>query len=249
MSRRRKRKSINLIWIIIFIIFISFAYLIFKNQANFFKNNTATTLPTTTILNLKPISFETKTIKKEENTYNINVNYPYFNVSFLDQKITQFINEQINNFTNDFGNTEIFNDNKNTLDIIFDPYLVSNDWVSLRFVNAIYTGGAHGNQQIITKNFDLQTKQEVQLKYLFKNDAYLTFLSDKAITKFMADNISQESWIKEGASAKYKNFENFTYSSDGKAMIFHFNPYQIAPYSEGILTLEVNKAELTAFLK
>lgn len=249
MSRRRKRKSINLIWIIVCIIFCLLAYLIFKNKDNFFKNNTTTTASTTTVLSLKPISFETKTISKEESTYRIDANYPYFNVDFLDQKITQFVNSQINSFINDFGSLETFSGNKNTLDIIFDPYLVSNDWVSLRFVNAIYTGGAHGNQQIITKNFDLQTKQEVQLKYLFKNDAYLTFLSDKAITKFMADNISQESWIKEGASAAYKNFENFTYSSDGKAMIFHFNPYQIAPYSEGILTLEVNKAELTVFLK
>jgi hypothetical protein len=119
----------------------------------------------------------------------------------------------------------------------------------LRFINVVYTGGAHGNQQIITKNFNLLTKQEVQLKHLFKNDTYLTFLSEKAIAKFIADNISQESWIKDGASAKYDNFENFTYSNDGKSVIFHFDPYQIAPYSAGILTLDVSKSELTSFLK
>jgi hypothetical protein len=32
-------------------------------------------------------------------------------------------------------------------------------------------------------------------------------------------------------------------------MIFHFNPYQIAPYSEGILTLEIKRTELMDFLK
>lgn len=249
MSRRRKRKSTNLVWVIVLAIICVVAYFVFKNKYNFFNNNSIITTTTTTVLNLKPISFETKTIKQEDNTYTINVAYPYFNIDFLDQKIIQFINGQIESFINDFGNLEAYNGNQNTLDIVFDTYLIANDWVSLRFVNAVYTGGAHGNQQIITKNFNLQTKQEVQLKHLFKNDTYLTFLSEKAINKFIADDISQESWIKEGVSAKYENFENFTYSPDGKSMIFHFDPYQIAPYSEGILTLEVAKSELVDYFK
>jgi len=81
---------------------------------------------------------------------------------------------------------------KNTLDVIFDPYLTSNNIVSIRFIDAVYTGGAHGNQQIVTKNFDLKTGREIQLKHLFKNDDYLNYISKKAIEKLTNDNISEK---------------------------------------------------------
>ncbi|MDD3156388.1 MAG: hypothetical protein PHP14_03195 [Candidatus Pacebacteria bacterium] len=42
-----------------------------------------------------------------------------------------------------------------------------------------------------TKNFDLKTGREIQLKYLFKNDTYIEYISDKAIEKLDSDNISE----------------------------------------------------------
>ncbi|MFA5091488.1 MAG: hypothetical protein WC483_02650 [Candidatus Paceibacterota bacterium] len=127
MTRHRRKKSINLFWIILLMILGFLVYFVFKNKDNFFKKDINQPTSTTTTLNSLPISFETKNIIKDENTYSININYPYFKINFIDKSINDFINEQINSFVNDFGSNKIFNDNKNTLDIVFDPYLISND--------------------------------------------------------------------------------------------------------------------------
>jgi len=166
-------------------------FIFLQNQSNLFKKETTTT--SSKELDLpKTITFETKNIKDGQEKYVINITYPNFNISFVDQNIQKFIDKSINDFKNEFAEYEIFSDNKNSLDIYFDAYLISDKFISIRFISSIYTGGAHGNQQISTKNFDLITKREVILKDLFKNDEYLAYLSKKAIDKFISENISNK---------------------------------------------------------
>jgi hypothetical protein len=248
MGRHKKQKQSNFIWWIIFIVFCILIYLIWKDNGKFFKKETTTTELTQTTIISKKINFETKTIKEESDKYIINISYPYFNINFVDNNIQSFVNNTINNFKGDARVSEVFS-SKNTLDVLFDHYLISQDLISLRFIDAIYTGGAHGNQQINTKNFNLKTKKEILLKDLFKNDSYLAFISQKAIQKLLLDDISDKNWINEGASPKYSNFENFTYNANNNGLIFHFSPYQVAPYSEGIVTFELPINSLTGFMK
>jgi len=246
MGRHKKQKQSNFIWFIIFIAFCILLYLILKDRINFPSTSTTTSSTTTTII--KSLEFETKTIKDEQNIYTINASYPYFNISFIDESIKKFIDESIIDFKNNFLNNQD-SYHQYSLDIIFEPYLVSNQLVSIRFISSIYTGGAHGNQEITTKNFNLLTKQEIKLNSLFKNDEYIKYISDKAIDYFLNKNISNNIWLEEGAGPKYSNFENFTYSSTKTSLIFHFSPYQIAPYSEGVLTFEIPISDLSKFMK
>lgn len=248
MGRHKKQKNSNFIWWIIFIVFCFVVFLIQKEFGNFFKKETTTTLVSTTTTTINVIKYQIKEIKEEDKNYIINISYPYFNISFIDKNLSNFIDSSISNFKN-YAEPPLSSSYKNTLDVIFDPYLTSNNIVSIRFIDAVYTGGAHGNQQIVTKNFDLKTGREIQLKHLFKNDDYLNYISKKAIEKLTNDNISEKNWINEGAGPKYTNFENFTFSKDHNSLMFHFSPYQVAPYSEGIIIFEVATEELKEYLR
>jgi len=249
MGRHKKQKHSNFIWWIVFIIFCIFCYLVWKDYGKLLFPNNAIKPTTTVTTKLTSVNYTTEKIKDEQDKYIISISYPYFNIDFVDKNIKSFIDLSTTDFKNDIRNFEIFNNNKNTLDIFFEPYLVSSSTISLKFVVSVYTGGAHGNQIITTKNFDLSSKREVQLKDLFKNDSYLNVISQKAITKFTNDKISDSQWLLEGAGPKYDNFKDFTYSTNGQSFVFHFDPYQIAPYSSGLLTFEIAKTELANYLK
>lgn len=250
MGRHKKPKHSNFIWWIVFIALCVFTCLVWNEYGkDLFSNTTSVTTVTTKKVILTPIDYTTKEIKEEKEKYILAVSYPYFKVDYVDKSIKTFIDLSINEFEKDIQDYEIFNDNKNSLDIFFESYLISTSAISLKFVVSTYTGGAHGNQIITTKNFDLISKREVQLKDLFKNDSYLTYLSQQAIEKFTKSNISNSQWLVDGAGPQYINFKDFTYSADNKSLIFHFDPYQIAPYSSGLLTFEVAKSELVNYLK
>ncbi len=244
----KKRRSNTLKWII-FIVFCLIIWVLFENF-NFFvnRNNSNNENITNTTTTLTNIQYETRKINEENGTHIINVSYPYFNIAFIDDNIKSFINKTIEDFKN-YTEIPASSSYKNMLDIVYDTYLISDDTISIRFIDAVYTGGAHGSQQVATKNFDLKTGREIQLKYLFKNDSYIEYISNKTIEKLDADNISEIHWIQEGAGPKYDNFENFTYSKNGDNLVFHFNPYQVAPYSAGIVTFELPISEVKDFLR
>lgn len=245
----RKKKRNNTFKWIVFIVFCLIIWILFKNFNAFLNenksNNENSSTTTTTIVS---IQYETKKINEEKEAYTINVSYPYFNIAFIDDNIDSFIHKSIEDFKN-YTEPPVSSSYKNVLDIVYDAYLVSDNIISIRFIDAVYTGGAHGSQQVATKNFDLKTGREIQLKYLFKNDTYIEYISDKAIEKLDSDNISEIHWIQDGAGPKYSNFENFTYGKNGDSFIFHFNPYQVAPYSEGIVTFELPVEDLKEFLR
>ena len=249
MGRHKKQKPSNFIWWIVLLVLCIFVYLIWQEYGKTLFKST-TTVPTTTVTSkASSVAYTTETLKDEQDKYVVTISYPHFNINFIDKNIKNFIDLSISEFKDDIKNYEIFNDNKNTLDIFFEPYLLSSNTISLKFVTSIYTGGAHGNQIITTKNFDLINKREIQLKDLFKNDSYLNVISQKAIAKFTADKISDKEWLSEGAGPKYDNFKDFTFSTNNQSFVFHFDPYQIAPYSSGMLIFELPKTELKEYLK
>ncbi len=249
MGRHKKPKHPNGIWWIVFIVFCVFCYLVYKEYSNKYFKTTTTTKAVASSTKPNSITYSAKVTKDEQDKYIINISYPYFKINFVDNNIGNFIDSSVSNFKNDIKDYEVFNDNKNSLDIFFEPYLISANTISLKFVTSTYTGGAHGNQIITTKNFDLTSNREVELKDLFKKDGYLNILSQKAIAKFTNDKTSDSAWLAEGAGSKYTNFKDFTYSTNNKSFVFHFDPYQIAPYSSGILTFEILKTELKDYLK
>lgn len=248
--RKHKKESKKIILIIIFLLLILAFYYFIKNNSLINKKITEP-ITATTVNNLTTgkISYENRKRKDELEKFTYNIEYPYFNISFVDQDIDNFITDSFKEFEQDVFKSEILNGVKYSFDITFVPYLINSNFVSIRFTVSTYLGGAHGIHQIFTKNYDIKSKKEINLASFFKNDEYLKYISEKAVAQFVSDEISNESWIKEGAGPKYDNFKNFNFSEDGNNLIFHFSHYQVAPYYKGIISFSVPIAELKEFMK
>ena len=78
------------------------------------------------------------------------------------------------------------------------------------------------------------------MDYLVKeNPDFLTQVANDTQSSFLIDpRITNITWMMEGTKGKKENYQNFIFTENG--IIFYFSPYQIAPYSTGILTSRVD---------
>lgn len=95
------------------------------------------------------------------------------------------------------------------------------------------TGGAHGNTAVTTHCLDSQTGNELKLSDIVRNTDKLPEMIMSAIDKnvnLMVDKNYFEEAVK-------KNELSFVLDNTG--MTFYFSPYDIAPYSDGIVTASI----------
>ncbi len=132
-----------------------------------------------------------------------------------------------------------------TVDIIYE----SADIISLSIYSESFTGGAHPNHgtmyYIIDKGKD---------KILKMTD----IISDTTRFKIL---LEKEFRAKKGIDEHQSFADVGYYINDGdfllndnigiteESILVHFNPYEIAPYSEGATTLELKKESLSGILK
>lgn len=250
MRRKRKTNSKKILLLIAFLIVVFLLYF-FSDKIKTIAKPAKVEPPISEerSISTQPISFEQKSRSDELQKFTYDIKYPYFNIDFVDQDIKKTIDGKFQTFEKDAIVNEIFGDYKFDFTVTFEDYLVSDEVVSIKFIASSFLGGAHGIHDVITKNYDLKQKQEIQLEDMFDSKGYLKYVSDKAIAQLLAQKVSDESWIKTGAAASKENFKNFNISKDGETIIFHFSHYQVAPYYLGIIPFEVDIEELKPFLK
>ena len=108
-----------------------------------------------------------------------------------------------------------------------------------------YTGGAHGMYGIICNVFDLTTGAVVTEQDLFA-DGYkegVTALLKQSLAAYLAENEVEED-MDFGVPEPY---ENFAVSEEG--VTWTYNPYEIAPYAVGAISLTVAWSDLKPYLK
>lgn len=103
-----------------------------------------------------------------------------------------------------------------------------------------YTGGAHPNYILWTYVYDVKRKCTVTLDDLInENPNFLIEVSRSIQSDFLLKDYSfNTTWMMEGTSPKRENYQNFVFTEKG--ILFFFPPYQIAPYSEGIIKMYVD---------
>jgi len=121
------------------------------------------------VINNNPIFGKTqvmvnnKKITEGGKNYTIDITYPLVDVKFVDEDMNKLINEQISQFKTDIG-TEVISPNwQNTLFINYEVINNSDSLLSLKFDVELFTGGAHPNHFIITRNYDLDTESIITL--------------------------------------------------------------------------------------
>ena len=102
-----------------------------------------------------------------------------------------------------------------------------------------YTGGVHGNTDLISINYDTKNKKIMTLEEALQpaSNDWLVKLSEEArkqlLEKLKSGKFeSDEEWIKTGTKPAVQNFDIF--KLEGENVRFIFPNYQVGPYSSGI---------------
>jgi hypothetical protein len=113
-----------------------------------------------------------------------------------------------------------------------------------------YLGGAHGNALTEYLNYNLEDGSQLQLTDILKEDYQKTLhkLLAKAFErelqkKFPNDSARQANLFEESPTPS----ENFALTDEG--LLFHYNPYELGPYSAGSMELLISYQEASPILQ
>ena len=105
-----------------------------------------------------------------------------------------------------------------------------------------YEGGAHGINQLLTLNFDNKTGRNIKLSDIYGTD-YEQKICNQLLTALLekTGNRDLQALHQQGYLYSMDIFVPDNYIVSNDKVTFIFNPYEIAPYSEGIIELEVER--------
>ncbi len=161
----------------------------------------------------------------------------------------EFFQEQLMNFASSY-----YEDCENGIGGVWSLDMTHNiseysDYVEITMSNWVYAGGAHGNW---TTSNVLMEKSSTKILNL------ADFISDKEALNTIAEPLFRElaevdagtDWEEAGFWFENNEFsvnENFYFT--GEAMIFDYDPYEIAPYVAGSFELAVPLSKIMHLLK
>lgn len=132
---------------------------------------------------------------------------------------------------------------------IYSPKRIDHSVLSLFGTKNSYTGGLHGSLRCVAANYDLQTGDVLTLGSIMHADASVEDFARLIVDKLMPRQ--DELYLYEDYAETIHNrlysdenlYEDFYFTPSG--LTFFFSPYEIAPYSSGIITVELPYAELS----
>ncbi len=194
--------------------------------------------PTATAL---VIEQQTLTDEGDDPKYTVELNYPVIAGMEVFNQASQAIAEQV---------TNAFLENLTTYPPVNDPNLMSYSSVSMDFsvleetpevisvyfqLSEYYSGAAHPLPFSAVLNYDVLNGKVLALSDLFQPGTdYLQLLSDYAINDLTAEEYFT---FPDGALPEAENFRNWNLTPDGLQITF--DPYQIAPYAAGFISVVV----------
>ena len=135
---------------------------------------------------------------------------------------------------------------------IYAPTRIDRTVLSLYGRNVIYAGGNHSQQECIAANYNMLTGEVLTLGSILQNVNATTKLSELVITGLQEMekeyNLFREypDVVTERFSRDISFDEDWFFTSGG--LSFYFAPYEIAPYSSGVITVEIPYNQLTGIL-
>jgi len=185
-----------------------------------------------------------------EKPLNINITYPQIaGLDDFNNKVKAIIDKEFNDFKeNSLANDKAVKDTdpetyakyprEYELNISYEKGQVDKNIVSVVFQEYKFEGGAHGANNFIPLNYNIQKKVEVKLGDLFSEKDYLKKVSDfciadltKQMTASGAIDMSSAGWINQGAGPKEENYSIFLINKEN--IVFYFPQYQVAAYAAG----------------
>lgn len=182
--------------------------------------------------------------------------YPAFGLDAVDADIAAFALGLANDFVNQSGQengsspeTELEDGGSGRASSEMTGYYELNKpsekIASLTFSLYSYTGGAHGNLEIVCLNYDLANASRLALADLFANqEKALEIMSGLARSRLARQlgNEAEEDMLTGGTMPTAENFSCLTLIYGGVRV--EFPPYQVAPWFAGPQKVMINLPEL-----
>lgn len=136
--------------------------------------------------------------------------------------------------------------------VIYNPMRIDHGVMSLFGMQNSYTGGMHGNVSTIAANYDMTTGDVLTFGSIMHENAnkedfikiIIENLEEMADEYYLYDDY--EVAVRQRLEGDENLYEDFYFSATG--LNFFFSPYEIAPYSSGIITVEIPYSDLPGLI-
>jgi hypothetical protein len=135
-----------------------------------------------------------------------------------------------------------------SLDVAYTVGVAGPRWVSVAFeADSYLSGAAHPSHESFTLTYDLRAGRRLEIADLFRPGA--AFL--ETLARHCADALARQvtppadrDWIARGAAPLPANYRRWVVTAEGLRILF--DPYQVAPYVDGIQAVTVPRRVLEA---
>ena len=184
-----------------------------------------------------------KEIVVEKAGLKVSVRYPVLNIGAIDADIEDWARQTAEAFSSEFSETA--HDQENELKATYRIIRASPKVVSVVWDVWNYTGGAHGNLDIVVFVYDCGTGQILELGDLFADEeTALNLLSSLTYAQLPAllGDMAQDEMIRSGTSPDLDNFACVAPTPEGVRVFFQ--PYQVAPWAAELQEVNIKLHEL-----
>lgn len=136
--------------------------------------------------------------------------------------------------------------------ILYSPTRIDHSVLSLFGTQNSYNGGTHGSLSCVSANYDLLTGDILTLGSIMHAGADKEQFIELVIEKLSsnADSLQLfddfENGVRNRLDGDENLYEDFYFTTTG--LTFFFAPYEIAPYSAGVITVEIPYAQLPGLI-
>ncbi|MGH2622555.1 MAG: DUF3298 domain-containing protein, partial [Sphingobacterium sp.] len=232
-----------------------------RKQGNNNANNHVQDTLTYKIATVKEISpYFSQTEDKIDTTY-VKVTYPEFTDDGMNKLVLQNIlidgestvKQYALNFLEGYGNFIEENIVQNPIawkkETAINIDLYTPEIISIQNQTYEFSGGAHGNSFRIWNIYELESGRKLDLKTFIPENKMLNFVKTVE-KKFRSDegisdttNLDKNYFFEDGKFAL-----SATFGLTKTGIMFHYNPYEIKPYSAGTTTLIMDYNDIQEFL-
>ncbi|WP_378185915.1 DUF3298 and DUF4163 domain-containing protein [Aquimarina sp. W85] len=123
------------------------------------------------------------------------------------------------------------------------------DIISILMSTYSFTGGAHGNSTTTLVNFDLSNGKLISIDKLLKDKKSFLHYAEEEFKKDyhipLQNNINSTKFSFENDSFYLPQNIGFTKTD----VLLYYNPYEISSYSDGLITIKLDKVKVAKFFK
>jgi len=186
-------------------------------------------------------AFKDASIVRPGGVIDIDVHYPVFGKMLIDQDIALWAHRVVETFTKGLGDDHANQRQaRNELRAGYTVSYASPRSLTVTYEIWTYTGGIHGNNDIITLSYDVESGQRLLLEDLVvATDTALERLASycsRVLRHTLGEDLD-ETMLKSGTAPELDNYSSFSLFPAG--LRIHFQPYQAAPFSAGAQRVDV----------